>query len=104
MEEQRLTKGDCDVFAGTKAVTDSYVELGSKLVFPIGSANNEAMLKITYNLVDVIGLVAEVALNHDWQSGKHYTYNVDIHATEILLSPSVEDWVDGPAPNVTIPE
>lgn len=99
------TKGTCDVFNGNCVVKkDDYSSLGSKLVFPIGSLNNYAQLRITYNMVDATGLVAEVALNHDWASGKHYTYNVDINATEILLSPSVEDWVDGTASNVTIPE
>lgn len=104
LAENGSTKGTCDVFAGTKTVTDSYVELGSKLVFPIGGGSNEAKLKITYNMVEATGLVAEVALNHDWSTGKHYIYNVEINATEILLSPTVEDWVDGTAPNVTIPE
>lgn len=90
------TKGTCNVYAAEAAsslsVTESYQDLGSKLVFPIGSGSNEAKLRITYNMVDATGLVAVVNLNHDWSNGKHYTYSVDITATQILLSPSVEDW------------
>lgn len=97
------TKGTCDVFNGTCSVkNDDYSQLGSKLVFPNGAGSNEAKLRITYNMVDATGLVAVVDLNHDWSTGKHYTYNVDINATEILLSPSVEDWAPETGTPITI--
>lgn len=97
------TKGTCDVYNGSCVVTkDAYSQLGSKLVFPTGSGSNEAKLRITYNMVEATGLVAEVALNHDWDSGKHYTYNVDINATEILLTPTVEEWATGTTSPITI--
>lgn len=88
------TKGTCDVFNGNCVVNkDTYSPLGSKLVFPIGGPQNGAQLKITYNMESATGLVATVPFtNHSWASGKHYTYNVEINATEILLSPTVEDW------------
>lgn len=100
------TKTTCNVYAAeagsSLSVTDSYQDLGSKLVFPIGGPQNEAKLRITYNMVEATGLVAEVALNHDWDSGKHYTYNVDINATEILLTPTVEEWATGTTSPITI--
>lgn len=97
------TKGTCDVYNGSCVVTkDAYSQLGSKLVFPNGAGSNEAKLKITYNMVDATGLVAVVNLNHDWSTGKHYTYSVDINATEILLSPTVEDWAPETGTPITI--
>lgn len=97
------TKGTCDVYNGSCVVTkDAYSQLGSKLVFPTGSGSNEAKLKITYNMVDATGLVAVVNLNHDWSTGKHYTYNVDINATEILLTPTVEEWETATGTPITI--
>lgn len=97
------TKRTCDVYSGSLAVTaDNYTSLDSKLVFPIGGPNNDAQLRITYNMVDATGLVAVVNLNHDWETGKHYTYSVDINATEILLSPSVEDWETTTGTPITI--
>lgn len=88
------TKGTCDVFNGNCVVKkDDYSSLGSKLVFPIGGPQNEAMLRITYNMERATGLVATVPFtNQSWDSGKHYIYNVEINATEILLSPTVVDW------------
>ena len=37
-----------------------------------------------------------------WISGKHYTYTITITATEILIAPTVEEWLDGPSVNHTI--
>ena len=87
-------KGTCDVFDGNCVVkNDAYSPLGSKLVFPIGGPQNEAKLRITYNMESATGLVATVPFtNQSWDSGKHYIYNLEINATEILLSPTVEDW------------
>lgn len=97
------TKGTCDVYNGSCVVTkDAYSQLGSKLVFPTGSGSNEAKLKITYNMVDATGLVAVVNLNHDWSTGKHYTYSVDINATEILLTPTVEEWTPETRTPITV--
>lgn len=90
------TKGTCNVYLAGEGqsltVTDAYQNLGSKLVFPISNNDNQAKLRITYNMESATGLVAEVALNHSWATGNHYIYNVEINATEILLSPTVEDW------------
>lgn len=37
-----------------------------------------------------------------WISGKHYTYTITITASEILIAPTVEEWLDGPSANHTI--
>ena len=77
------------------------VDFGSKLVFPLAplaatkAATNAAKLRITYNMEKATGLEAVVNLSDAWESGKHYTYNVTLTATEILLSPTVEDWGNG---------
>ena len=33
--------------------------------------------------------------NDKWISGKHYTYTITITASEILIAPTVEEWVEG---------
>lgn len=87
------------------ALTTSEGDFGSKLVFPLApiaatneapnAATNAAKLRITYNMEKATGLEAVVDLSDAWESGKHYTYNVTLTATEILLTPTVEDWGNG---------
>ena len=48
------------------------------------------------------GLIAEANLTDAWESGKHYTYNVTLTATEILLTPTVEEWAPGTTSPITI--
>ena len=99
------TKGTVETYSGPeKAITSSsLVDFGSKLVFPLApnAATNEvtnaAQLRITYNMESAIGLIAEAPLSEKWASGMHYTYNVTLTATEILLTPTVEGWTDATA-------
>ena len=96
------TKGTVATYSGQeKALTSSsWVDFGSKLVFPV--TNNEAKLRITYNMEKATGLIAEANLTDAWESGKHYTYNVTLTATEILLTPTVEEWAPGTTSPITI--
>lgn len=99
------TKGTVETYSNAKgtALTTSEegISFGSKLVFPLAplaatnAATNAAKLRITYNMEKATGLVAVVDLSDAWESGKHYTYNVTLTATEILLTPTVEDWGNG---------
>lgn len=36
----------------------------------------------------------------DWEAGKHYTYTVIFDLDEILINPSVEDWVEVSVPTI----
>ena len=77
---------------GTALTISAAGDFGSKLVFPVTS--NAAKLRITYNMESANGLVAEKSLSDEWETGKHYTYNVTLTATEILLTPTVEVWTE----------
>ncbi len=48
------------------------------------------------------GLPLKYNGNSKWMSGKHYTYTITITAAEILIAPTVEEWLDGPSVNHTI--
>ena len=37
-----------------------------------------------------------------WEMAKKYTYNITINLTEILIKPTVTDWVDEPGGNVPL--
>ena len=61
-------------------------------------------LDVTYSFVAQSGeriteIKKDMTLKYNgddkWISGKHYTYTITITATEILIAPSVEDWVEG---------
>ena len=61
-------------------------------------------LDVTYSFVAQSGeIITEIKkdmtlkYNGDdkWISGKHYTYTIKITATEILIAPTVEEWVEG---------
>lgn len=107
------TKGTVETFSdptgtGTALNKTSEGDFGSKLVFPLAPlaapnvATNAAKLRITYNMENATGLEAEANLTEVWESGKHYTYNVTLTATEILLTPTVEEWATGTASSITI--
>ena len=108
--EPGSTKGTVETYSGQeKALTSSsWVDFGSKLVFPLApnaatnEVTNKAKLRITYNMEDATGLKAEVELSDRWESGKHYIYNVTLTATEILLTPTVEDWPDASSSDIEI--
>lgn len=99
------TKGTVETYSNTTGTdlttSEEGISFGSKLVFPLAplaatnAATNAAKLRITYNMEKATGLEAVVNLSDAWESGKHYTYNVTLTATEILLSPTVEDWGNG---------
>lgn len=48
------------------------------------------------------GLALKYNGDSKWMSGKHYTYTITISAAEILIAPTVEEWLDGPSVNHTI--
>lgn len=79
------------------------------------NANNMVVLPqvpttmdVTYSYVPQVGVEAiteiknvSLTLGKDtdgnevkWESGKHYIYTVTITATEILIAPQVDEWVD----------
>lgn len=93
--EPGTTKGTVETYSGPTGIAlkiSTLGDFGSKLVFPV--TTNTANLRITYNMEDATGLIAEAPLSDAWASGMHYTYNVTLTATEILLTPTVELWKD----------
>ncbi|MGM9736098.1 MAG: fimbrillin family protein [Candidatus Cryptobacteroides sp.] len=98
------TKGTVETYSGAeKSLTTTAVDFGSKLVFPISPSTNAAYLRITYNMESATGLVAKTAaLPEKWETGKRYIYTVTLSATEILLTPTVEDWTDGTTSEITV--
>ena len=61
-------------------------------------------LDVTYSFVAQSGeriteIKKDMTLKYNgddkWISGKHYTYTITITATEILIAPTVEEWVEG---------
>ena len=61
-------------------------------------------LDVTYSFVAQSGeriteIKKDMTLKYNgddkWISGKHYTYTIKITATEILIAPTVEEWVEG---------
>lgn len=95
--------GNVIISSTETALTGDATDFGSKLVFPISPNTNAAKLKITYNMESATGLVAEVSLTDSWETGKHYTYNVTFTATEILLTPTVEEWTPESTTPITVP-
>lgn len=68
-------------------------------------------LDVTYSFTAQSGqtikeIKKDMTLKYDgdnkWLSGKHYTYTITITATEILIAPTVEEWLNGPGVNHTI--
>lgn len=113
---------DLNVFtnADGTAVTDQLVEFAdakeSVLLFPQTLGNN-AVLEITYAMDRGDGTFIDqapysVVLNtlkssknveiNEWEAGKHYFYNVIFGAAdEIQISPSVKEWDDVTAENIS---
>lgn len=113
---------DLNVFtnADGTAVTDQLVEFAdakeSVLLFPQTLGNN-AVLEITYAMDRGDGTFIDqapysVVLNtlkssknieiNEWEAGQHYFYNVIFGAAdEIQISPSVKEWDDVTAENIS---
>lgn len=113
---------DLNVFtnADGTAVTDQLVEFAdakeSVLLFPQTLGNN-AVLEITYAMDRGDGTFIDQALYsvvlntlkssknveiNEWEAGKHYFYNVIFGAAdEIQISPSVKEWDDVTAENIS---
>lgn len=113
---------DLNVFtnADGTAVTDQLVEFAdakeSVLLFPQTLGNN-AVLEITYAMDRGDGTFIDqapysVVLNtfkssknveiNEWEAGKHYFYNIIFGAAdEIQISPSVKEWDDVTAENIS---
>lgn len=54
--------------------------------------------KVTVDLA----LDAKVSEQNFWEAGKHYTYTLIFDLDEILINPSVEDWTDVDAGEITV--
>lgn len=112
-----------DVYAGTSYEV-SYVEGGTVLpgtdeanetvmtnavlVIPQSCAEVNAKLVITYDMKTYVGdgvltgqtvelpLTGVQITDNKWLPGKHYIYTITFGANEILIAPTVADWVDEP--------
>lgn len=74
-----------DVIAGTLVVPQDYLL----------NKNYTATVKFTNTLGDTnINEVVTLDLGRRWEIGKHYTYYITFTATEILIEPHMEDWIE----------
>ena len=100
------------VLPGTDAGTN--VKTNAVLVIPQSCAKDDASIVITYNMKTYVdngvltGQTVELPLNGSqitnnmWEPGKHYIYTITFGANEILIAPTVADWVDV-EPEIEIP-
>ena len=74
----------------------AYTEEGTLVIPQINSKKNYiATIEFTNTLGDVdIKEVVTIDLGEGWEIGKHYTYYIKFTASEILIEPHVEDWVE----------
>lgn len=92
---------DVTVFDGEKNLTTEpvvieNVDRGTLVIPQVNDTKNyKATIEFTNNLGDVvIEEVVTVDLGKGWEIGKHYTYYITFTATEILIEPHMEDWVE----------
>lgn len=58
-------------------------------------SNYTATINFTNKLGDVnIDEVVNISLGRGWEIGKHYIYTIKFTASEILIEPKMEDWID----------
>ena len=100
------------VLPGTDAGTN--VKTNAVLVIPQSCAKDNASIVITYNMKTYVGngvltgqtvtlpLNGSQITNNMWEPGKHYIYTITFGANEILIAPTVADWVDV-EPEIEIP-
>lgn len=79
----------------TPAILEN-VEQGTLVIPQVNNSKNYvATIEFTNTLGDVdINEVVTIDLGKGWEAGKHYTYYIKFTATEILIEPHVEDWVE----------
>ena len=96
------------VFDGVKELTatTTVIEDHSKgtLVIPqTETAGYTATLVYTNTLGDTdIVETIELPLGAGWALGVHYTYTITFSSTEILIAPTVEDWIEETKPGFAI--
>ena len=96
------------VYEGNRTLTATTTEIENyeqgTLVIP--QTQNEgytATLVYTNNLGDTpIVETKHLQLGAGWQIGVHYTYTITFSTTEILIAPTVEDWVEETKPGFAI--
>lgn len=102
------------VFTGTQQLTTTHTECATTAANTIVLPQTPTNLEVTYQYVSQAGnttdsdttnnddiVITETATvpltlgeNVTWVSGTHYTYNITITATQILIDPVVEKWVE----------
>ena len=97
--ESWMTPKDYEVFTGTKALSASFEDLETNprgtLVIP-QSKDVDYTATLTYTNAtgdNPINETIDLKLGKGWEIGKHYIYNITFSPTEILIAPTVEDWV-----------
>ena len=101
---------DYVVFEGTQAVTETAAAIESTAKGTIVIPQAPTTVTINYDQNQLAGtaalkdqtIVLDLALEGDkvWEPGKHYKYYLIFGLDEILIKPSVEDWVDAPGVDV----
>ena len=96
-----------EVDATNHTLTTDYTALKGVLVVPHAQSSVTIVYDITIgdNTNEVEQTVDLVDTNIDegkWLAGKKYTYNLNIDLKEIEFNPTVEDWVDADAKDITI--
>lgn len=99
-----------DLVAGKSLTTDyvdyTQIDYTDLVIVP----QDTKTLYVTYEYVSQEGLapiteIKPLALTYTggtgWEAGKHYTYNITLGTSEILILPVLTDWVDVPDANGT---
>lgn len=99
------TAKDYEVDATDHVLTTDLTALKGVMVVP----SNPTKVTIVYDITidgNTNEVEQEVALQSDpeytWESGKKYTYNININLKEIEISPKVDEWVPVNDKNITI--
>ena len=93
------TSEEYEIFSGSQPLTASFVDLetnprGTLVIPQTKTGDYTATLKYTNATGDNdINETIELKLGTGWEIGKHYIYNITFSPTEILIAPTVEDWV-----------
>ena len=100
------------VFEGSQAVSTTSTDIESTEKGTIVIPQAPTTVTINYDQNQLTGtaglkdqtIVLDLAIEAGkvWEPGKHYTYTLIFGLDEILIKPSVEDWVDAPNTDVAV--
>lgn len=86
-------------------ITDTKIEFGHVLIAP----QPKQAMTIRYRILangdtdtEDVFMDYTYPLTGNWQAGKKYIYNISFNLSEITITPTVTDWVDGGEPDIDL--